>query len=224
MDINKLLYNLEQFYLSIKNETGLKSWQLVIIAIASFFIFIKLFNYLQKILIKIRMNRKPRRSNLIGANLSDKYKNEHSHKKHRNKQAVHISEDDDEQQSWGQTTKDWRKLREKIRHLQHDIGKHEKIEKHLKEEISELKITNKKLQSEIDKRIQTEDTLHQQINELTTTAIIQNQDEEPIQEEVEPSPSDTEESGNNPLDIKELKVIADLVKQLQTRSKQRQSE
>ena len=158
-------------------------------------------------------------------------------------------QNDEEQQSWGQTTKDWRKLREKLMHLQHELSKYEKSEKSLKEEIATLKITNDKLESEIRKRTEIEDKFQRQNNEFTNSAFPKNNEQidsnatskEPnITEYLKSQSLDKQNNalgtsngdmdplnanGNAlPLDIKELKDIAALVKRLQARSQQRQGE
>lgn len=243
MNIDNVLDSIMQFYSRLSIQTGLKDWQLLTIALAVLFGLILFLNYLRKVRIKIRHAiQSSSHSDIIGIRLANKRDDYRAHDTFRNKQAIGLPEE--EQQSWGQTTKDWRKLREKIRHLQHDIGKHERSEKHLKEQIMELKITNEKLQAEINKQSQIEETLQQQINELTSTIPVHNQAEQTIatehllsqssekqdnaaetnlQEDVEMSDT-TEKEHNVPLDIKELKAIADLVKRLQARNQQRQIE
>ena len=145
------------------------------------------------------MARNSNHSNLIGSHLSGKNENNPTQNQPGIKQTIYISEEDGEHQSWGQTTKDWRKLREKIRHLQHDISKHERIEKQFKEEIEALKNTNEKLQLEINKRTQTEDTDRQQINQQTEQSsnnetiisdYLQSQSSEKLNNSLETTPKD----------------------------------
>ncbi len=245
MDIDRIVNNMREFYYWICSKTGLKSWQLLIVAIAIIFLLERLLNYLRKLKIQTLMTRSSNRSHFIGTHLSEKKKRHKAQQTQEGDLTENYPEDEQEHQPWGQTTKDWRKLREKIRHLERDLTKRERLEKQLKEEIASLKITNEKLQLEINKKALTEDTLQQQINELTDTTFVQNQDEQSIienrshaesideqrdkqtvsssNEDFEPEDS-TEKEQNSPLDIKELKAIADLVKQLQLRSQQRHRE
>lgn len=221
MDIEIILNNLREFYFWIYLKTGLKSWQLLIIALAILFLSERFLNYLRKIRIRMLMTKSSNRSDLIGIRLN---KSEQAVKIHKDQQEVHPLEEEEEHQSWGQTTKDWRKLREKIRHLEHDINKHKKIEKTLNEEIAALKITNEKILLEIDKRrTQTADILQIQNNEPVSAAFAQNNTEQTPKEDLDLADS-TDKEQSLPLDIKELIAISDLVKRLQARSQQRQGE
>ena len=270
MNIDRALNTIMQFYSWISIQTGLKNWQLLTIALVVLCGLVLFLNYLRKARIqKIHLIQSSGRSEIIGIKLSGDENRYHEH--YRKKQTFALPEEEEKQHSWGQTTKDWRKLRENIRHLQHDISKYERTEKLLKEQISELKIANEKLQAEINTKSQTEDALQQQIKELTPalsynyaeqTRVKNEYQEEPldlqqithqtehtseeksnetnflqskssekqdkIAKEISKEdfdPSETIEKENNvPLDIKELKAIADLVKRLQARSQQRQSE
>jgi hypothetical protein len=221
MDIEIIINNLREFYFWIYSKTGLKSWQLIIIALAILFLCERFLSYLRKARIRKLTTKSSNRSNLIGLRLN---KSELAVQKHKNPQEIHLSEEEEEHQSWGQTTKDWRKLREKIRHLEHDLSKHEKLEKTLNEEIAALKIANEKLLLEIDKRrTQTTDTLLIQNHEPASAVFVQNQTEQIPKEDLDIADSNDKEQ-SLPLDIKELIAISDLVKRLQTRSQQRQSE
>ncbi len=221
MDIEIIINNLKNFYFWIFSKTGFKSWQLIIIALAILFLSERFLNYLRKARIRMLMTKSSNRSDLIGMRLN---KSEHALKRQKDQQQVHPSEQEEEHQSWGQTTRDWRKLREKIRHLEHDLSKHEKVEKRLNEEITALKIANEKLLLEIDKRrTQTADTLQIQNNELASAVFVQNQTEQTPKKDLDIADS-IEHEQSLPLDIKELIAIADLVKRLQARSQRRQGE
>ena len=221
MDIEIIINNLRNFYFWICSKTGFKSWQLIIIALAILFLSERFLNYLRKARIRMLMTKSSNRSDLIGMRLN---KSEQALKRQKDQQQVHTSEQEEEHQSWGQTTRDWRKLREKIRHLEHDLSKHEKVEKRLNEEITALKIANEKLLLEIDKRrTQTADTLQIQNNELASAVFVQNQTEQTPKKDLDIADS-IENEQSLPLDIKELIAIADLVKRLQSRSQRRQCE
>lgn len=296
MSIDNFLDTLMQFYTWIYSQTGLKDWQLIIISLAVLFLLVRFLFYLRKARLReIHVIQKSVSSDIIGTNLSGSENTYRTKNKFWKKQAVSVPEEEEEPKSWGQTTREWRQLREKIRHLQHDIGKHERSEKHLKEQITELKSRNEKLQSEISKRMKIEEELKHQTNELITALFAQKQEEffedtvtcktqhelkeiykspefleilqakdltektadsnEHRHRQVESlqngqktdqisteqkipvryfqsqhaenkencNPSDTTEKDNNlPLDIKELKAIADLVRRLQARSQDNQ--
>lgn len=209
------------FYFWICSKTGLKSWQLIIIALAVLFLSERFLNYIRKVRIRMLITKSSNRSDLIGIRLN---KSEEALKRQKDQQEVQPFEQEEEHQSWGQTTRDWRKLREKIRHLEHDLSKHEKIEKRLNEEITALKTANEKLLLEIDKRrTQTADILQMQNNKPVTAVFVQNQTEQTPKKDLELADS-TDNEQSLPLDIKELIAIADLVKRLQTRSQRRQGE
>lgn len=294
MDINSVIDSVSRFYSRLYYQTGLESWQLLIIALGVLLILVLLLSYVRKArLKKVHVIKSTNRSETIGINLAGGTSGYSPHHKYRTTQTSFAAEEDEDQKSWGQSTKDWRKLREKIRHLQHDISKHEKSEKHLKEQITGLISTNKKLQSELDRRSQLEEELKQHIDNLTAATLDQKQEaienrltdkikpeikdiqttsesSEIIQEhkdstqinpepeqipevaaEQETSVSDfqtqimenqsnptenfytedlsqadetTERDHGIPLDIKELKAIADLAKRLQARGQQRQNQ
>ncbi len=221
MDIKIIINNLMDFYFWICSKTGLKSWQLIIIALAVLFLSERFLNYIRKVRIRMLITKSSNRSDLIGIRLN---KSEEALKRQKDQQEVQPFEQEEEHQSWGQTTRDWRKLREKIRHLEHDLSKHEKIEKRLNEEITALKTANEKLLLEIDKRrTQTADILQMQNNKPVTAVFVQNQTEQTPKKDLELADS-TDNEQSLPLDIKELIAIADLVKRLQTRSQRRQGE
>ena len=224
MNINNVIDEIMQFYSRIYYQTGLKSWQLLTIALVVLFLLVLLSNYLRKArLRKMHLIQSTGRSEIIGIKLSGRGNRYQTRADYRERQENFIPEEDEEQQSWGQSTKEWRKLREKIMHLQRDIKKYERVEKHYKEQITELKNANEKLRLEISKQAKSEQetsvkNLENQIIENKTYPV-----NEKYKEDFEQT--DIDEVDNNvPLDIKELKTISDMVKRLQERGQQRQSE
>jgi len=300
MNIENIIDSVMQFYSWIYSQTGLQDWQLLTIGLGILFLLVlSLIQQRKTRSRKVYVIQGSNRSDIIGANLSDREKHYHRHENFSKKPPVSASDEEEEGKSWGQSTKEWRRLSEKIRHLQHEIGKQERSEKHLKEQITELKSINDKLQSEISRKTQIEEELKQQLQELTTAspANVQEKSAEKtnvnsrgrelknIKETLESAKfmlkkdqtkqavagtesqkeplesqqitnktdcvpleiavnqlqsqtvgnkanslegnideADTERDHNIPLDIKELKAIADLAKRLQMRSQQRQSE
>lgn len=163
-----------QFYPWIYSQTGLKGWQLLTIALAFLFLLVLLLNYMRKTrLKKIYIIQSSDRSDIIGVNLSGNPEGHRPQSNYSRKQAFTVSHNEEEQKSWGQSSKEWRQLREKIRHLEHDIHRQVQSEKYLREQITELKDTNEELRSEISKREQIQAELKQQIHELTTVSLPQ---------------------------------------------------
>ena len=176
MDINIVIDKMLQFYPWIYSQTGLKGWQLLTIALGALFFLVLLLNYLRKTrLKKIYVIQSSDRPDIIGINLSGSQSKHHLQQNYRKQPEVFVSDNEEEQKSWGQTTKEWRQLREKIRHLQHDIHRQVQSEQYLKEQITELKNSNENLRSEISKREQIEAELKQQINELAIISPPRNQ-------------------------------------------------
>ena len=172
MDINLILDRIMDFYSWIYDTTGLPKWQLLTLALSVLFILLVIWSYQRKSAFR-KINKlrvKQRRSDIIGTQLTGSYGI-------KKEQLSSTPQNDEEQQSWGQTTKDWRKLREKLMHLQHELSKYEKSEKSLKEEIAALKITNDKLESEIRKRTEIEDKFQRQNNEFTNSAFPKNNEQ-----------------------------------------------
>ncbi len=230
--------------------------------------------------------QKTGRSEIIGLKLTD-HRTIHDRAFNRN---IHeedfASEDENHNKPWGQTTKEWRRLREQIRKLEHDITKNKRTEGQLKKEINELRNANEQLKVKLFQYQQVKDDLDLQINELKTcdelhqkeitsikydSNIEQTNEEQAVTEETnieantappakdgqaqdavlpkqnltekpvhtpildieskkdltppnEPADSNPENIGNIqdvPLDIKELKSIADLVKKLQNGNQQK---
>jgi len=271
MDIQNYFLKLHPYYVWFYSRTGITERELLIVGSAAIAVLLLILHHLRKSRIRrIHIIQRSTRSNIIGVKLSDR---EQRPPQVRQKIKRHSQQnlEEQDQQSWSQSTKEWRQLREKIRHLQHDISKHERTEKHLNEQIAELKAINEQLKAEIEGKIQVENTFQVENNEQKQAALTQNQSEESSmndgynvkvvelgQTNQEPenisldnqvsdshsqstentdnsaeissqtsSDSDTdnsEQDNNVPLDIKELKAIANLVRKLQTRSQQRRSE
>ena len=211
MDFNNALDRVIQFYSWIYSETGLKSWQLLIIALGVLFTLIIILSYIRRK--QAHIIHSSEHSDIIGIKLLEKDSTQ---------MQQFESEEIDDQQSWGQTTKDWRQLREKIRHLQHDIGKYERSEKLLKEQIAELKSENEKLLSKINGGIQKQPEHVGQAVKLNS--IKSESQQKPIELLQTSSVESNIPEQNIPLDIKELKIIADLARKLQARSQQRQQD
>ncbi|MBN2589146.1 MAG: hypothetical protein JXA96_04750 [Sedimentisphaerales bacterium] len=264
MNIDNVLDTIMQFYSWISIQTGLQRWQLLIIALVVLIVLVIFWNYQRKArLRKIRIISNSKCSEIIGVKLSNKEQNHRTPNNLEKKQSLYNQKEIvEEEHSWSQTTKDWRKLREKIMHLQHDINKHERIEKRLKEQISTLEEANKQLHGKLNQKYQIGEELQQQINELTTTTLghtqveqtiikdeslglqqtnqetempttgylesqiaeNQHKSKESLLKEDSDSSDTTEKEHDIPLNIKELKAIADLVKQLQARSQQRHND
>ncbi len=224
MNINNVIDAIMQFYSRIYYQTGLKSWQLLTIALVVLFLLVLLSNYLRKArLRKMHLIQSTGRSEIIGIKLSGRENRYQAQADYRKKQESFIPDEDEEQKSWGQSTKEWRKLREKIMYLQRDIKKHERTEKHYKEQITELKNINEKLRLEISKQAKSEQetsvhNLRNQIIENKTYPVNEKYKEDFDQADI------NEVDNNVPLDIKELKTISEMVKRLQERGQQRQSE
>ena len=254
MNIDNIMDNITDFYSWLYSQAGLSKGQLLIIALAVLFLLVSLLRYLQKIrLRKMYFPQRSDRGEIIGIKLSGNNAREtdnlrqEDYKKYR---AADISEEEQEHTSWGQTTKEWRKLKEKIMYLKHEISKHERSAKHLKEQITELKNINNKLQLEINRQRQiTPEELKKQDNvrsPLVSTDVYDEQKEtaenlmvttqqstENNVNSLEEIPKDNSENTDTelledersiPLDIKELKAISELAKRLQSRSQQRENE
>jgi hypothetical protein len=231
MDINSVIDSVMQFYSRLSYQTGLKSWQLLAIALGVLFILILLLGYLRKTRLKrVHVIQSTNRSEIIGINLSGRTASRLPQREYRNRtrEAAFVPEETEEQKSWGQTTKDWRKLREKIRHLQHDISKYEKSEKHLKKQITELVNTNEKLQEEISRRDKVGEGLKQQINGLTEAEPDQKQEpsvEERLYRENEDQLTETQTSRETPQKMQDkTEKIENLYSPVQEISQQKQVE
>ena len=268
-----VLDKVTQFFSWLNKDVVLKSWHLQ--AIAAILVVMLFF-----ILRRMRKNRiekkhiiqKTGRSEIIGLKLSD-HKTINDRIFHQQIQEQNfLSEQETHDKPWGQTTKEWRRLREQIRKLQHDITKNKRTEGQLKKEINELRNDNEQLKIKLFQYQQVKDDLDLQIKELTTVNQVQQNEINAIknikqffEEQVTPEEINTEanpasdaaqskqiltekpvhtpiidiESKNDlppqnepaennpenivknqdiPLDIKELKSIADLVKKLQNGS------
>ena len=273
-----LLNKFTQFFSWLNNDVVLKSWHLQAIAITIVLMFLLILRYLRKSRIEKNQIIQTGRSEIIGLKLTDhKTINDRIFNQQIQEQSF-LSEQETHDKPWGQSTKEWRRLREEIRKLQHDITKNKRTEGQLNKQITELKNSNEQLKEKLIKYQQIKDELNLQINELKTcnelpqkeitsikydsnieqtneeTAVTeeinteagQNRTEVPLQttilgieskNDLPPRLSSRDEaSGNNPdeividkteqteelkinqnipLDIKELKSIADLVKRLQ---------
>jgi hypothetical protein len=178
MDINNVIDTVLNFQFWISTHTGLKGWQLLLIALSVLFLLMIFLAYLRKTRSKrTYLIQSTDRSDIIGINLSGKANNYHLQQQSIEKPSIFSSEEDEEQKSWGQTTKDWRQLREKIRQLEHDIHKSERSEKELKEQLTGLKNTNEKLKAELSKRVKNEESLIEQIKKMTTGTFNQKRNE-----------------------------------------------
>ena len=164
-----VLDKITQFFSWLNTEVGLKPWHVQAIGITIVVVLLLLLMHLRKSRIE-RMHKSQRkgRSEIIGLKLSDrrtKHRRVVDRKKHEEDL---IPEEETQNKPWGQTTKDWRQLREQIRKLQHDITKNQRTEEQLKKQITELKNTNEQLKEEIISHKQTENDLNKQIDELKT--------------------------------------------------------
>lgn len=164
-----VLDKITQFFSWLNTEVGLKPWHVQAIGITIVVVLLLLLWHLRKRRIE-RMHKSQRkgRSEIIGLKLSDrrtKHRRAIDRKKHEEDL---IPEEETQHKPWGQTTKDWRQLREQIRKLQHDITKNQRTQEQLKKQITELKNTNEQLKEEIVSHKQTENDLNQQIDELKT--------------------------------------------------------
>lgn len=230
MNIDDVLDMLMDFYPWLNKKTGLEDWQLLIIALSSLFLLILFLIHQRKSRVKsIHAIHRTPHSDLIGINLTDK---DTSYNKHNKKESAFLADDEEEQQSWGQTTKEWRHLTEKIRQLQHEISKYKRSEKYLKEQITQLKDANVNLLTEIskDKPKDSENKITRdfqaqpkEISSASGLFIIPQMQTETIEDTAQKS-SEQSETSNVPLDIKELKAIAELAKRLQIRSQQNHDE
>jgi hypothetical protein len=256
MYIEKAIDSVLDFYLWISSQTGFNYWQLLILMLAVLFLLSRLLRYLQKArLRKMYSSNNTDRREIIGINLSGTEQKEIYNNSSQNLADDNITEENeyDDQKSWGQTTKEWRQLREKIMHLQHEITKHERSTRILKEQITELQTLNKKLQSEITRQKQIKPEVLEQQNQIFSDVaqekpfsqvsavnqiskdMLENQGQSfdnnsNTIEEISKDDSECinanspENNQSSPLNIKELKAIADLAKQVQARSQHRQNE
>ena len=277
--LNKMNEYLEWIY----SELGLARWQLLIIAIAVIIVLILIAIRQRKTKVKpIHTIQTKNRSEIIGVKLSGRrisHPRTEDTKKHSR---AFTAETDERQKDWGQTTKEWRKATEQIRHLKHEVTKHKRSEELLKQKLDELTTARENLQSEITERKQEENNLKQEIEKLTSnqqsfdetkktvnaqyeighkpvlpttkeeqvqtdedkqddrediiqddsTSIVDtekstltnnhnNQDQELTREDIE-----NEENSKRhevPLDVQELKAIAELAKRLRGNNRQQQS-
>jgi DNA repair ATPase RecN len=256
MYIEKTIDSVMDFYFWISSQTGFNYWQLLILMLAVLFLLSRLLKYLQKARLRKKyFSNNTDRREIIGINLSGTEQKEIFNNSSQNQADDNITEENEyeEQKSWGQTTKQWRQLREKIRHLQHEITKHERSAMILKEQITELQTLNNKLQSEINRQKQIKPEVIEQQNQIFSDVaqeksflqvsavnpvsknILENQGqsfdnnsntiEEISKDDSEYTDANSPENNqSSPLNIKELKVIADLAKQVQARSQHGQNE
>lgn len=229
MDFDSVIDSVMQFYSRLPYQTGLESWQLLAIALSVLLALVLLLGYLRKTRVKkVHVIQSANRSEIIGINLSGKTENRLPHREYRTRETTFEREEPEETKSWGQTTKDWRKLREKIRHLQHDISKHEKAEKHLKEQIKELVYTNEKLQAEMGRRDQVEGGSRKQINELvaaTPDRKLEPSSEEGLSRESEDQLTEAQPSGESHENLlKQAENTRDLHHSIEEISQQKQKD
>lgn len=168
MNINNVIDSVINVFSWIYSQTGLKNWQLLIIASGVLLLLVLFLANLRK----KRAKRKHLihtidRSDTIGINLTGNAHNYQLQQQSKESPLFFDSEEDEKQRSWGQTTKDWRQLREKIRQLQHDIRKYERTEEYLEEKIAEQKSINEKLMTELNERVKNEEELVRQVDKLT---------------------------------------------------------
>ena len=232
MNTQEIMDKINQFYSWLYSSTGLNAAQVLVIGLSIVFVLTIFLFYQRRARLKAKRTvHHLQRPEIIGSRLSS----EHSKNIHSTNIKHNAPSDYEEQEkSWGQSTKQWRMQKEKIMKLQHDIGKYQRTEKSLNEKISKLETENKKLQSDISKLRKVEDELKQQINELMNSNTKQTG-----QDKVELSKNDNALSDSNgynnqiedaeidsaiPLDIHELSAIADLAKRVQSKVKQHQAE
>jgi hypothetical protein len=161
-----LLYKLADFYNWLYSATGLKQWQFLIIALAVILLLTLIARVQRKRMVtKVHTVPAVNRSEIIGINLSGHKAREHGTKETLKHNVSLTSEMDEKQMGWAQTTKEWRKLNEQIRQLEHEVTKRKRTEEHLKHQITELTTTNQELQNQITEHEQAEKPPRPQIDE-----------------------------------------------------------
>jgi protein-tyrosine phosphatase len=149
----------------------------------------------------------------------------------------------DEKTNWKQTTKEWRKATEQIRLLRREVSKYKRTEEQLRQKISELTTSGQQTSvgakenehpggninhglstpqafeiQEIQQGEQVNNRMEQSPQEM---ACNQNQLEEPTEKEVK-NRGNSKRHGT-PLDVQELKSIAELAKRLRRNNYQQQN-
>jgi chromosome segregation ATPase len=156
------------FFSWLNTEVGLKPWHLQTIAITVVILLLLILRHLRKSRIeKMHKIQSKGRSEIIGLKLSDRRVSHRRVSDLKKQSEGFISEEETKHKPWGQTTKEWRQLREQIRKLEHDTAKGKRTEEKLKKRITELENSNEQLKSEIIERKQTEKDLIQQVKEIT---------------------------------------------------------
>lgn len=165
-----LLYKVADFFNWMYSATGLEKWQFLIIALAVILLLTLIARVQRKRMVtKIHTVPAVNRSEIIGVNLSGHKAKLHGTKETRKHGLALTSEMDEKHMGWVQTTKEWRKLNEQIRQLEHEITKRKRTEEHLKHQITELTTNNQELQNQITEHGQAGKTPRSQDVDATTS-------------------------------------------------------
>jgi len=168
--IETVLYKVADFYTWLYSALGLEKWQVLAIATAIMVMLLLIAIHQRKKKVKeIHTIPTMSRSDIIGAKLSGQRTAHHDIKEIQKLSLALTPESDEKQMGWGQTTKEWRKLTEQIRQLNHEIIRHKRTEEQLNHQIAELTTTNKKLQEQIDEQKQAVKSPRPQVSEVTSS-------------------------------------------------------
>ena len=186
MNINDIWEKIMQFYSWLYSETGLERWQFISISLATLVLLVLFLRQLRKSgTRKIHRIHSKAHPEIIGTKLSGGgigWETIYSQKYDDD-----FDQEEEKRIPWGQSTKQWRQLKERIIQLQRDLKKHQQSEEHLKKQLADVKTANIDLQKKIIEHKKIEENLNLHISELKAGSIPSNEiniKHEPVLEEV----------------------------------------
>ena len=228
MTLNSLVSKLSE-YLSWQHLSWLyygrewSGWELLTIAMTALVLLLLIVRRQQKAKAR-RMKAKQTKENspIIGIKLADSKGTQQGIQDSEKHRLAFVSERDRKQQHWRETTEKWKKLKEQIEQLRHEITKYKQAEEHLKQRLANLKAAYETLQHEISKYRQAEEQPEQLTTEpetvdepLQRNITERGQAEQMLKENTKETKRSKRLSG--PMDVEQLKAIAAFAKQLRGR-------
>lgn len=173
--MNKLVQYFFWFY---TDKGTIKAETLVIILAALIVLLFLLIRIRKSKASAVRIIKNIKRPEIIGANLSKRKSTSFETEDSKQAATSFVQQTIEKPKGWGQTTSQWKSLKNQIKQLQRELTIYKRAEEHLKFQLSEITTAHQQLLSELTKSRHDTDNLRQKLDELTITRQQPNPDNE----------------------------------------------